>query len=104
MQPSLTNLMERPPNISSLLLGLIITTCFTAQWLLTRNAVPCEGLGDCVKYGQMAQSFLSGSFHAIDAPFNTRIAAPWIASLLTKNIEHGFLALNAISALIFNAA
>lgn len=96
--------MASVPGIRSLLLGLLISLCFTLLWLLTRTPLTCEGLGDCVKYNEMAQAFLSGSFHAIDAPFNTRIAAPWVASLLTRDMVQGFLALNAVAAMAFVAA
>lgn len=102
--------MGKAPDFRSLFLGLVITSCLTFFWLLNRTAMPCEGLGDCVKYGQMAQAFASGSFHAIDGPFNTRIAAPWIVSLLARNAEQGFnvvqgfLLLNAVSAMTFVVA
>lgn len=104
MQLSPASLMTRTPHTRSLLLGLATSLCFTLWWLLTRTALTCEGLGDCVKYSQMAQAFASGSFHPIDAPFNTRIAAPWIVSRLSGDPVQGFLVLNGIAALIFVTA
>lgn len=66
--------------------------------------MPCEGLGDCVKYMAMSEAFRSGSFGAIDSPFNTRVLAPWLSSLLPVTVTQGFLITNAIASLVFVVA
>lgn len=98
------NILSRTPGRSSLVAGILFVACMNAYWLFTRTPEPCGGLGDCVRYLQMVESFRSGRFTAIDAPFNDRIMGPWLVSLLPTPAVDGFLIINVCAALAFVVA
>lgn len=100
----LSQILTRQPDRLSLVAGLLIALIVTGYWLLTRTPMTCEGLGDCVKYTAMSEAFRSASFGEIDSPFNTRVLAPWLSSLLPVTITQGFLITNAIASLVFVVA
>lgn len=97
----ISNILTRAPGRCSLIVGLLFVACMSAYWTYSRTPGPCGGLGDCVKYLQMVESFRSGHFIAIDAPFNGRVLGPWLVSLLPTPAVEGFLIVNACAALAF---
>lgn len=99
-----SNILNRTPGRLSLLVGILVVACMSAYWAATRAPGPCGGMGDCVRYLQMVESFRSGRFTDIDSPFNDRILGPWLVSLLPTSGVDGFLIVNALAALVFVVA
>ncbi|MEI6729837.1 MAG: hypothetical protein WCL30_01130, partial [Pseudomonadota bacterium] len=93
-------LLSHPKNIIAILVTLIITAIIIYQ-SLNISQIKCQDPGDCVKYSTMTQMFGDSKYGNVEYPFNLRILAPFIASLISDNPTTGFLTLNAISAIIF---
>lgn len=102
--PPISNILARTPEHRSLLAGIFFVACVSAYWVFTRIAGQCGGMGDCVHYLQMAESFRTGQFVPINTPFNDRILSPWLVSLLPTTAVNGFWIVNTCSALAFVVA
>lgn len=71
-------------------------------WVITNPPECLSGNGDCVVYTGMTKSFQTQSFgDLVDAPFNKRILAPYIGSLMPWSITANFQILNALCFVIF---
>jgi hypothetical protein len=57
--------------------------------------------GDSVSYLAMVNAFISDVYGPVAAPFNLRILAPWLASIIAENGTTGFIVLNALAELLF---
>lgn len=99
--PPISNILARTPEHRSLLAGIFFVACVSAYWVFTRIPGQCGGMGDCVHYLQMAESFRTGRFVPINTPFNDRILSPWLVSLLPTTAANGFWIVNTCSALAF---
>ena len=92
---------EKQPERFAFAAALLISLVVVVHGAVNVRPAVCQGLGDCVKYTQMARAFAQGTLGAaIDAPFNLRILAPWLASKISPEVTSGFLWLNGISALV----
>ncbi len=74
---------------------------FLQNFYLNITPSKCEGLGDCVKYSQMAENFGNNNQVKIETPFNLRILAPYLSSLISKDTQIAFKILNSVSILVF---
>ena len=99
----ITEILEKKPGATSLFATLFFALLLVAYRSLTINLSICAGAGDCVKYTEMALSFINREYGPIDFPFNLRIMAPWLASIFSQDVAKGFVLLNGASALLFIA-
>lgn len=68
--------------VLDLLLILFAANVLLVYFRVTVPPAPCEGAADCVKYTAMFNAFRERSFTPIEFPFNNRVLAPLLASLL----------------------
>ncbi|KFE36413.1 hypothetical protein DW2_03854 [Thioclava atlantica] len=68
---------------------------------VSANPHACYGAGDCVHYTAMTEAFRAWTPTTIPFPFNTRVLAPFLASLFPYEITDSFLILNLICVILF---
>ncbi len=81
----------------ALFVALLFSSSLILYWLVFVKPMSCLGAMDCVKYIDMTNHFIAGSFGAIEHPFNLRIFTPWLASLISDDVLAGFLLINSIA-------
>lgn len=91
----LLSLRSKPSILYLLMVEIYILLAHTLKIFSTPRA-SCEG-GDCLSYSQMTLGYSSGKFTSIESPFNGRLLAPFIASVLTPDTVLSFQILNTIS-------
>lgn len=90
--------LEEKPSLVMLVIAASFASLLSLYWYLSILPVACR---DCSQYSKMASLFSMGQSGAIEYPFNLRIGAPWLASLISRNSIIGFVWLNFISILFF---
>jgi hypothetical protein len=97
----LSKWLLKKPGMVSIFFALIVSFSFLYYWSLIIIPSPCSGLGDCVKYTEMANGFIIGQYNLIDFPFNLRVLTPWFVSLFSNDALIGFKIVNNLSILLF---
>lgn len=95
-------ILDKKVNYFSFLVFLLLGSFLFINHILYFSPSQCYGLGDCVKYSSMFDSYQENIFPAIiDYPFNLRILVPYIAKCFSNtfllNINNSFFAINILS-------